>query len=78
MTSSANDPRGSAAALSARGQVLLERAPVPEYLREHFARVGSHGYVPLCIAENRLMWDLLAPRWRRAARCPSGCSATTR
>lgn len=62
MTSSANDPHGYSEALSARGRALLERAPVPEYLREHFARVGSPGYVPLCIAENRLMWDLLAPR----------------
>lgn len=41
-----------------------------EYLRAHFARSESpydpagnpDGYLPMCIAENRLVWDLLQPR----------------
>ena len=45
---------------------------MPLYLQEHFERVGDHwdpehnpeGYLPLCIAENRLVWDLLQPRFQ--------------
>ena len=56
--------------LSERARRLLATPPAPEYLREHFARIGDpydaatrpHGYIPLCIAENRLVWDLLAPK----------------
>ncbi len=56
--------------LSERARRLLASPPAPEYLREHFARVGEpfeaatrpDGYIPLCIAENRLVWDLLAPK----------------
>lgn len=56
--------------LARRGRVLLERSPTPEYLREHFARVGSPGYAPLCIAENRLMWDVLAPKMAACRNVP--------
>jgi aspartate/methionine/tyrosine aminotransferase len=44
--------------------------PTPRYIDEHFARVGDRwdagsnpdGYVPMCIAENMLVWDLLGPK----------------
>ncbi len=60
------DPR----LLSARGARLAASPPVPEYISEHFARLASawhpehntNGYVGLCIAENKLMQDLLLPR----------------
>jgi hypothetical protein len=45
--------------LSARGQALGDRSPVPEYLREHFARSGAPDYVPHCVAENKLVIGLL-------------------
>jgi aspartate/methionine/tyrosine aminotransferase len=32
---------------------------MPEYIREHFARSSLDDYVPLCIAENKLVSDLL-------------------
>jgi aspartate/methionine/tyrosine aminotransferase len=56
--------------LSERARRLLASPPAPEYLREHFARVTEPyddaarpaGYISLCIAENRLVWDLLAPK----------------
>lgn len=54
--------------LSARAWALQQRAPLPVYLREHFARsaagVDAAGlpYVPLCVAENRLVFDLLRPK----------------
>jgi len=58
-------------ALSKRGQVLLDRPVMPVYLQEHFTRLDDvwsadhnpNGYLPLCIAENRLVWDLLMPRF---------------
>lgn len=57
-------------ALARRGDALLERSPLPEYLHAHFARLqdaycadsNPDGYIPLCIAENRLVWDLLEPK----------------
>ena len=47
--------------LSRRGRRLVEHPPEPEYLREHFARAAdpSDRYVPLCIAENALVADVL-------------------
>ncbi len=56
--------------LSARGQRLLATPPFPEYLQEHFARVGSAwdakanpgGYIPLSVAENLLLGRLLLDR----------------
>lgn len=55
--------------LSARARSLLARPGMPPYLVEHFARSTEpwdrddrpEGYLPLCIAENKLVWDLLAP-----------------
>jgi aspartate/methionine/tyrosine aminotransferase len=45
--------------LSARGQKLASSSPMPEYVREHFARTSMDDYVPLCVAENKLASDLL-------------------
>ncbi len=67
-------------ALARRGDALLERSPLPEYLHAHFARVedaycadsNPGGYIPLCIAENRLVWDLLEPKLRGPRDLPHG------
>lgn len=56
--------------LSARGRRLVTGSDMPEYLVEHFRRAGDawrpdsnpDGYLALCVAENRLVWDLLEPR----------------
>jgi len=56
--------------LSSRGQDLLDRAPLPEYIHTHFERLDDHydtdtnpdGYIGLCVAENKLVWDLLRPK----------------
>lgn len=53
--------------LSVRGRALVERSPLPEYLREHFARSGQADYVPLCVAENKLISPLVSAR---IAACP--------
>ena len=53
--------------LSHRAARLTGDSSMPEYLVEHFARVGASwhaianpdGYLGLCVAENRLVWDLL-------------------
>lgn len=45
----------------------MERSPTPEYLRAHFERnqlpfdaaARPDGYIPLCVAENALVFDLL-------------------
>jgi aspartate/methionine/tyrosine aminotransferase len=66
----ADHGRARGSFLSERAKRLLASPPAPEYLREHFARAGEpfeaatrpDGYIPLCIAENRLVWDLLAPK----------------
>ncbi len=55
-----NNQKGST--LSLRGAELASTPPMPEYLVEHFSRSaspGPNGYTSLCIAENRLVWDLL-------------------
>jgi len=59
-----------AAKLSARAQGLLDHAPMPRYLHAHFERLedaydpetNPGGYIGLCVAENKLVWDLLRPR----------------
>lgn len=63
--------------LSARARALLQRPPLPAYLHEHFAR-GAAGvdaaglrYVPLCVAENRLVFDLLQPKLDASRRVPA-------
>jgi aspartate/methionine/tyrosine aminotransferase len=56
--------------LSARGARLVASPPVAAYLLEHFARSGDawdaeqnpDGYIALCVAENRSMWDVLVPQ----------------
>lgn len=56
--------------ISKRGRRLLANPPRAEYIQEHYARVGEawdpavnpDGYIPLCIAENKLTWDLLEPK----------------
>jgi aspartate/methionine/tyrosine aminotransferase len=44
---------------------------LPEYLKEHFARTGQPGYVPLCVAENKLVSDLLLDRMKRCREVPA-------
>lgn len=56
--------------LSVRGRRLAESPPLAEYLREHFARSKSQDYVPLCVAENKLVSELLAERLGRARSVP--------
>jgi aspartate/methionine/tyrosine aminotransferase len=56
--------------LSARGARLVANPPVPAYLLEHFTHVDDvwdadgnpDGYIALCVAENRSMWEVLVPR----------------
>lgn len=56
--------------LSARAGRLLASPPQPEYLQAQFARslapfdaaTNPGGYIPMCIAENRLVWDVLRPK----------------
>lgn len=65
--------------LSRRGRRLADHPPFARYLREHFARAGEpwhpverpDGYIALCVAENRTMWDVLAPRLAREQDVPS-------
>ncbi|HMJ09819.1 MAG TPA: aminotransferase class I/II-fold pyridoxal phosphate-dependent enzyme [Polyangiaceae bacterium] len=53
--------------LSLRGRRLIDNPTLPEYLQEHFARRAApfhpqlrpSGYIPLCIAENKLVGELL-------------------
>ncbi|MEM9378912.1 MAG: aminotransferase class I/II-fold pyridoxal phosphate-dependent enzyme [Planctomycetota bacterium] len=55
--------------LSRRGAALADSSPLAPYIVEHFARSApgaSEGYVPLCIAENGLVADLVLP-WLSAA-----------
>jgi aspartate/methionine/tyrosine aminotransferase len=63
--------------LSRRGRHLVESPPAAEYLREHFSRLAaSHdpsrpdGYIPLCVAENTLVHDLLSPELGKAREIP--------
>jgi aspartate/methionine/tyrosine aminotransferase len=57
--------------LSTRGQALVDRPPTPEYLREHFARSNAPDYVPLCVAENKLVIDLLLEKVGEHANPPA-------
>ena len=60
------------AGLSRRGARLIGASPTPAYLNEHFNRRDDRycpqrnpdGYLALCVAENNLVWDLLAPKVR--------------
>ncbi|MBE7483990.1 MAG: aminotransferase class I/II-fold pyridoxal phosphate-dependent enzyme [Polyangiaceae bacterium] len=65
--------------LSQRGRRLVESPPAAEYLQAHFARSAApfdpelrpDGYVPLCVAENKLVTDLLAPKLGAARDVPA-------
>lgn len=54
--------------LSRRARMLVDSPPLAAYILEHFARVGESwdastrpdGYIPLCVAENKLLADELA------------------
>lgn len=49
--------------LSRRGARLACDSPMPEYILEHFTRLGgSEDYLGMCIAENKLMADLVLAR----------------
>lgn len=62
---------GMTHSLSARAEELLDAPPLPEYIAAHFERAESawdagtnpDGYVAMCVAENKLVWDLLEPRF---------------
>jgi aspartate/methionine/tyrosine aminotransferase len=64
--------------LSHRGERLLASPPLPRYIREHFERVDDRwdpaanpgGYISMCIAENKLVWDLLAPKMAECREVP--------
>ncbi len=68
----AADDHLSASGLSRRGRRLVSESGFPEYLVEHFRNAGDawhpdanpDGYLGLCVAENRLVWDLLEPKVR--------------
>jgi aspartate/methionine/tyrosine aminotransferase len=59
-----------ASTLSARGLGLIASAPMPQYIDAHFEHMEDHcdpvgnpdGYIGLCVAENKLVWDLVRPR----------------
>ncbi|NNL96649.1 MAG: aminotransferase class I/II-fold pyridoxal phosphate-dependent enzyme, partial [Acidimicrobiia bacterium] len=65
--------------LSTRGELLATNRPTPRYIDEHFARVEDRwdadahpdGYVSMCIAENKLVWDLLGPKLAAGREVPS-------
>lgn len=56
--------------LSARGASLVASPPLAAYILEHFAHgddawdaeANPDGYIALCIAENRSMWEVLVAR----------------
>ena len=66
--------------LSRRGRRLVEHPPEAEYLLEHFQRAAEgydpvtrpDGYIPLCIAENALVADLLLPKMAACRDVPAG------
>lgn len=61
---------GPAGELSKRGTKLATMSRLEEYITAHFERVDDlwdaqtnpNGYIPMAIAENKLVWDLLEPR----------------
>ena len=67
------------AVLSDRGRGLLASPPMPEYLHEHFHRSAwpydaatrADGYIPMCVAENGLVWDLLQPKMAECRDIPA-------
>lgn len=68
--------------LSIRGNRLVENRPIPRYVDEHFARIDNawspdnpDGYVAMCIAENKLVWDLIEPKLAASRDVPAGVIA---
>lgn len=69
--------------LSRRGGQLAHQSPMADYIVEHFNRSmaeaaasreamhPSEPYIPLCIAENSLLHDLVLPRIRAASDFPA-------
>ena len=65
--------------LSTRGRRLIENRPMPAYADAHTERIADRyhpeqnpdGYLGLCVAENKLVWDLLAPRFRAPRDLPA-------
>jgi aspartate/methionine/tyrosine aminotransferase len=76
MTEMERPERGT---LSRRGRRLVEHPPEAAYLREHAARSATpydrvacpDGYIPLCIAENALVADLLLPKMAASRDVPA-------
>ena len=64
----------SVQALARRGAQLATESPMADYIVEHFQRSsvgdGAEPYIPLCIAENSQLHDLVLPRLRAAAEVP--------
>ena len=55
--------------LSGRAEKILAEPPMVEYIQRHFelsdnawSESNPEGYVGMCVAENKLVWDLLEPR----------------
>ncbi|MDH3731595.1 MAG: aminotransferase class I/II-fold pyridoxal phosphate-dependent enzyme [Acidimicrobiia bacterium] len=56
--------------LSDRGRRLITDSPMAEYIHAHFEHQDDSwdpednpdGYIGLCVAENKLVWDLIGPR----------------
>jgi len=71
--------RSDCALLSRRGRRLVEHPPEAEYLLEHFRRAAEgydpvarpDGYISLCIAENKLVADLLLPKMAACRAVPA-------
>jgi aspartate/methionine/tyrosine aminotransferase len=57
--------------LSLRGQKLAYSSALPAYLHEHFARLGGQEYAPLCVAENKLVSDLLLAKMSECRNVPA-------
>jgi aspartate/methionine/tyrosine aminotransferase len=65
--------------LSRRGQQLADHPPFAPYILEHFVRSQKtwhpverpDGYIALCIAENRTLWDRLTPQLARYRDVPA-------
>lgn len=61
----------------------MDVPPLPEYILEHFERSADawhcednpNGYLGVCIAENRLVWDLLAPKAHGSRAVPESAFA---
>jgi len=72
------DDHLSVPGLSRRGRRLVNESGFPEYLVEQFRHADDawdpvsrpDGYLGLCVAENRLVWDLLEPKVRAGRGVP--------